>query len=1165
MDDDSPLPRPSSSFLANYAEEADSPVRPRLLFGGSPEHHTGAGGPPGPGDPCWGEDSGEDSGKEDGESDYDDDGLADEEDVGEEEMDGDGHWSHPPTPAAKPRAPSQAGRKQIYQWSTSIYFPNGACELAIGRASRIQSMKYICFSKSCPQGGCVHAAAKGETEFADADILYARKQFTQDMNDSGVKRLCYVKNVFKKAYSNPSGVPGMGQFDRITVSIEEGRTVKLCIRSYALVVAAISFWSFVQCRAAVANNKLDVVDDCDHMKPQTVHEQFQQLRAYVRDFADKHAQHDPVPGVQSGNSFSSHKMSWRKRWNICVKHFNDNHLVAPGSETLLRKAWKSVNGMRDRTDIRQDKCRICLGIQVKKAAIKCDPTRAAVEKRASLDSAQEVHDKFISGERDSYDDAAYLAMFSPWQMWTICVDAATQSNFKLPRLPGRKPKGLDSKNTWCTKLFAAYAHGFGLHIHLVPDYVDKGSNLTVTVMHLMVMAMVKSGRPTPDCIHFQLDNTTGDNKNNTVFAYAVWLVQCGFCKRVRIFFLRVGHTHIFIDHIFGTVTKGIRVALLSESALIESIRASCESKPTYMLQHCDTLHFVWNFTQWWESALDDGKLSNAFGGYTSQSWLSHGYYDFVAREPANVARGPAELIFRKSSQASDWKPDGEPVRIFVDGLPQGSPAVKAPIAMGDIQATAACIAGYITSCFAGSVAESRLYVNQWGDRLANVPTTVADLKDHVVEFEVPIPNVQSRTTGRANDVIPGRANNVISELEELYDEVENPEFDQVHHKARPKSQIAKEMREYLDSIRGNGPISSSANEVTPVFPGDFVLARPPAVQHDCRSTVALYRVNSFLSQKSYRSPDLELNCTLYHHTPQPNVAGLFGTFAVANRDRTTTGAQSRAQRYDTKTIRHNITRDLILVFNCGRRPDHSLDLDTLECLSKVCPDSFALPNTLPASHAPERSSGKRKAAPGPSQGRRAQRVGRASSSAAISDSSDDEDVRCEDEDEDEDEDDDDDDDDEAILGESEEADGELQGRTVYSGHDVLLDMTGDEEFANQECPVGLVNVVDVNRSSGETTFTARWYERHWKAFKTPDHMRFDQFRADEGLGSWTAAVDPVTNLPIQFAAESVIPVALKWNVPEARGRRVVLSKASTSQVVQYCRDHKLLNVEPATM
>ena len=49
------------------------------------------------------------------------------------------------------------------------------------------------------------------------------------------------------------------------------------------------------------------------------------------------------------------------------------------------------------------------------------------------------------------------------------------------------------------------------------------------------------------------DNCTGQNKNNTVLKYMVWLVEMGYFKKVNFQFLIVGHTKNAADRLFNAL------------------------------------------------------------------------------------------------------------------------------------------------------------------------------------------------------------------------------------------------------------------------------------------------------------------------------------------------------------------------------------------------------------------------------------------------------------------------------------------------------------------------------------------------------------------------------------------------------------------------------------
>ena len=110
-----------------------------------------------------------------------------------------------------------------------------------------------------------------------------------------------------------------------------------------------------------------------------------------------------------------------------------------------------------------------------------------------------------------------------------------------------------------------------------------GANLMWTAVWMTINAMHAHYGFLPDELHLQLDNTSGENKNETMVAIAAWLTAAGYFKRVRVFFLMVGHTHIIIDQIFGVITKYIKGReLLDVPALRNAIDATLVKNPQYL-------------------------------------------------------------------------------------------------------------------------------------------------------------------------------------------------------------------------------------------------------------------------------------------------------------------------------------------------------------------------------------------------------------------------------------------------------------------------------------------------------------------------------------------------------------------------------------------------------
>jgi len=86
---------------------------------------------------------------------------------------------------------------------------------------------------------------------------------------------------------------------------------------------------------------------------------------------------------------------------------------------------------------------------------------------------------------------------------------------------------------------ATYAPGYGFTPFLVHDSMYAGANLLSAVDRSTLGAMQARFGFLPAELHLQLDNTSSENKNEAMVVMAAWLVQMGYFKRVRVFFLMV--------------------------------------------------------------------------------------------------------------------------------------------------------------------------------------------------------------------------------------------------------------------------------------------------------------------------------------------------------------------------------------------------------------------------------------------------------------------------------------------------------------------------------------------------------------------------------------------------------------------------------------------------
>ena len=83
------------------------------------------------------------------------------------------------------------------------------------------------------------------------------------------------------------------------------------------------------------------------------------------------------------------------------------------------------------------------------------------------------------------------------------------------------------------KLVAVIAHGRQRFVYVVPPNTKHGADMTCTILN-DVLLWCQQERPDlqPENLWIQMDNTSGENKNNFVMGWAGALVHKGIFKQV---------------------------------------------------------------------------------------------------------------------------------------------------------------------------------------------------------------------------------------------------------------------------------------------------------------------------------------------------------------------------------------------------------------------------------------------------------------------------------------------------------------------------------------------------------------------------------------------------------------------------------------------------------
>ena len=148
------------------------------------------------------------------------------------------------------------------------------------------------------------------------------------------------------------------------------------------------------------------------------------------------------------------------------------------------------------------------------------------------------------------------------QNMSIIMDACDQSNIDVPYLKDN-PKNTPTK--LATKMGAVVVHSSdstatqnargGAYLFHIDERVTKGANFWITCLTKVLNdERAKRGGVLPAVITIQMDSA-GDNKNYTLASWCEWLVKVGMCRKVKMCFLPVGHTHEDIDALFGRLSQ----------------------------------------------------------------------------------------------------------------------------------------------------------------------------------------------------------------------------------------------------------------------------------------------------------------------------------------------------------------------------------------------------------------------------------------------------------------------------------------------------------------------------------------------------------------------------------------------------------------------------------
>ena len=109
--------------------------------------------------------------------------------------------------------------------------------------------------------------------------------------------------------------------------------------------------------------------------------------------------------------------------------------------------------------------------------------------------------------------------------------------------------------------------------------------------------------PLPPILNVQMDNTTGDNKNQFVFCFWSLLVANRIFQEVYVNFMIVGHTHDDIDALFGKWSMALKKKSFPMIPMLMKSFMDVEAVPT--IPHL--IEEVPDFKKFIEEGIADGE------------------------------------------------------------------------------------------------------------------------------------------------------------------------------------------------------------------------------------------------------------------------------------------------------------------------------------------------------------------------------------------------------------------------------------------------------------------------------------------------------------------------------------------------------------------------------
>ena len=391
----------------------------------------------------------------------------------------------------------------------------------------------------------------------------------------------------------------------------------------------------------------------------------------------------------------------RHMQTMCLSELCDLHAIwstnGPVSKETMRhhqKSWSCVLRKRSR-ECTHKPCETCTDIQMRRKAA---TTREELEALSKL-LAEHRDGVFADRRVYKYNSELSRVATSPHQglidpdssVLCVMVDGMDQSKFLCPRNV-QSSKLWDSY--WRPQLgfVGALVHGVAEIYFILDPCLQKSSSTTVEILCqiLDITRDILATRGIPFPIHLRLhcDNTSRENKNNTVLKFSNYLADVFGTNGLE--FMEVGHTHVDLDQRFSVL--GPIIAAASELETPEDFGMLIRTKYAPLKGHELHVRLMTAVRDWkaWTH-----PIGEHFGGHTgkgsahafrfvrykhlSEDWQKLTITDRDSLGPAN----PDDIIALVKGFMRDTRLLQDPLLVRRAGTPLPDPASVPMLDMKD--------------------------------------------------------------------------------------------------------------------------------------------------------------------------------------------------------------------------------------------------------------------------------------------------------------------------------------------------------------------------------------------------------------------------------------------------------------------------------------------------